>query len=113
MAGSGTLSLLSILLLDVGLFSASETKASAVNFLDFFFALELLDHAGEETPAFVFQFHTVRDFADAGGLRESGEMSEHLFSGDGRYSRSVRFAIGTAFLGHVALTQVNKLEETG
>ena len=60
----------------------SEAETAAVNFLDIAAALQLLDHARKKTPAAVLQFHAVRDLADAGRLRQLGEIGDYISGGD-------------------------------
>ena len=67
---------------------SSEEVTPAVNFPDFTALFKLLDDAREEAASAMLQVQAVGYFADARGLREGGEMREHLFA---RHVLGVRF----------------------
>ena len=64
-----------------------EFIAAAVDFFDFAALRELADYAWEKAAAAMLESHAVRDFANAGGLREFAEMREDVRGVDVLFSR--------------------------
>ena len=52
-----------------------------MNFHDLPLMNELLNNSREKSPSAVAQFHAVCDLADTGGLREGGDIRDHVLAG--------------------------------
>jgi hypothetical protein len=69
-----------------------------VNLLDFFPAYELLNNSRQKPASMVPQLHALRDLANTGGLRESGEVGNYLLAGHLPRLRRFLLAIDVSFL---------------